>query len=73
MSEIICRGCGRRTITSMSRTLIGDRGSDYCLIAWDPEKKIPVIGCGYEKSDPEDKKLAIWYLRDYRISYEKEH
>ena len=73
MSEIICGGCGRKTITSMSRSLIGIRESDYCLVAWDPDKNIPVIGCGYEKSDPEDQLLAIWYLRSYKISYEREH
>lgn len=65
LSEIICRGCNRRTITSMSRTLIDDNGADLCLVAWDTDNEKIVKGCGYHESDSLDKYLADQYIEEY--------
>jgi len=61
MSEIICKGCNRRTITSLS---IGpfEKEAIECYVAL--ENGQIVKGCGYERADIFYKELADKYLKD---------
>jgi hypothetical protein len=62
MSEIICKGCNRRTITSLSMGP-SEKEATECYIA--REDGQIVKGCGYGRADALYKKLADEYLERY--------
>jgi len=59
MSKLICKGCNRVTISSMSQGA-SELEATACFVAME-EGKI-VKGCGYDKGDALSKELADKYL-----------
>jgi hypothetical protein len=60
MSEVICKGCNRRTITSLSMSP-SEKEATECYVAL--KNGLIVKGCGYEHADTLYKELADKYLQ----------
>ena len=68
MSQMICQGCGKQTVSCVSRGP-SEKEATECFVAWD--KGNIVKGCAYNKADELDRRLADEYLE--KIKSQKEN
>ena len=61
-SLLKCKGCGRKTNTTLSDFMDTWPDAEVCYSAIDVKTRRWVEGCGYEKASKVDKKVADRYI-----------